>query len=76
MVDKIHLMCPRCGGEKKTKQSTYCQPCTATLYCKKRWNKTKKLYGYISNNRKPHTHKKPVTLAKVWNNVQNRNQKT
>jgi DNA-directed RNA polymerase subunit RPC12/RpoP len=60
------LVCPRCGGEKKTTVGIYCQPCGSTIACRKRspnnsFYVRKKTIGIHNYSVKKH-----ITLPKIW----------
>jgi hypothetical protein len=64
------LVCPRCGGEKKTTVGIYCQPCGSTIAGRKRSPNNS---YYVRKKTKHHdigvrnySVKKHVTLPKIW----------
>jgi PHP family Zn ribbon phosphoesterase len=66
MVDKIPLVCPRCGGEKKTKNGIYCHSCGVTIACKKRSRLQEHIRCKIHNKMNRQYYKKHVSVAEVW----------
>jgi tRNA(Ile2) C34 agmatinyltransferase TiaS len=59
------LICPRCGGEKKSKVGIYCQSCGVTIHAKKVYNKNNQVWPF-RHTKYTGSSKKPITLAEIW----------